>query len=97
MTISECYFWCDCSTAYSSIDQQVSLLDFEHRAYTASCYTTYSLVYTVKIILEVDLTLKRLSQLQSGFIQIQGVVHLLLQGFSVPSESFYQTMNWVAK
>ena len=57
MTISECYFWCDCSTAYSSIDQQVSLLDFEHRAYTASCYTTYSLVYTVKIILEVDLTL----------------------------------------
>ena len=33
--------------------------------------------------LEVDLTLKRSSQLQSGFIQVQVVVHLLLQGFSV--------------
>ena len=33
--------------------------------------------------LEVDLTLKRSSQLQSGFIQVQVVVHLLLQGFRV--------------
>ena len=33
--------------------------------------------------LEVDLTLKRSSQLQSGFIQVQVVVQLLLQGFSV--------------
>ena len=32
---------------------------------------------------EVDLTLKRSSQLQSGFIQVQVVVQLLLQGFSV--------------
>ena len=30
----------------------------------------------------VDLTLKRSSQLQSEFIQVQVVVHLLLQGFS---------------
>ena len=33
--------------------------------------------------LEVDLTLKRSSQLQSGFIQVQVVVHLLLYWFSV--------------
>ena len=33
--------------------------------------------------LEVDLTLKRSSQLQSGFIQVQMVVQLLLQGFNV--------------
>ena len=33
--------------------------------------------------LEVDLTLKMSSQLQSGFIQVQAVVQLLLQGFSV--------------
>ena len=37
---------------------------------------------TVKI-LEVDLTLKRSSQLQSWFIQVQVVVHLLLQVVSV--------------
>ena len=33
--------------------------------------------------LEVDLTLNSSSQLQSGFIQVQGVAHLLLQAFSV--------------
>ena len=33
--------------------------------------------------LEVDLTQKRSSQLQSGFIQIQAVAHLLLPGFRV--------------
>ena len=38
--------------------------------------------YTVKK-LEVDLTQKRSSQLQSGFIQIQAVAHLLLPGFRV--------------
>ena len=38
--------------------------------------------FTVKR-LEVDLTLKVSSQLQSGFIQVQVVVQLLLQGFSV--------------
>ena len=35
--------------------------------------------------LEVDLTLKRSSQSQSRFIQVQVVVHLLLQEFSVNS------------
>ena len=38
--------------------------------------------FTVKK-LEVDLTVKWSSQLQSGFIQVQVVVHFLLQGFSV--------------
>ena len=33
--------------------------------------------------LEVDLTPKMSSQLQCGFIQVQVVVHLLLQGFRV--------------
>ena len=33
--------------------------------------------------LEVDLTLKRSSQLQCGFFQVQVVVQLLLQGFTV--------------
>ena len=78
-----------------SVCQTLSIVHILHHV-----IPPYSLVYTVKIILKVDLTLKRLSQLQSGFIQIQGVVHLLLQGFSVhplPSESFQQTMNWVAK
>ena len=39
--------------------------------------------------LEVGLTLKRSSQLQCGFIQVQVVVHLLLQGFSVTT-----LMHW---
>ena len=38
--------------------------------------------FTVKK-LKVDLTLKRSSQLQHGFIQVQVVVQLLLQGFSL--------------
>ena len=33
--------------------------------------------------LEVDLTQKRPSQLQSGFVQVQAVAHLLLPGFRV--------------
>ena len=47
-----------------------------------------------------NLTLQRSSQLQSGFIQVQVVVHFLLQGFIVlhPSsgEGFQHTMNWFA-
>ena len=40
-------------------------------------------LYIVVKKLEVDLTLQRSSQMQSAFIQVQAVVHLILQVFSV--------------
>jgi len=43
--------------------------------------------------LEVDLTLKRSSQLQSGFIQVQVVVHLLCKGLVLHPLSSKQSIG----
>ena len=72
-----------CSGKIARVDSAVQAISagvrrLEQRARRAAL--TSSAIYTVKK-LEVDLTLKRSSQLQSGFIQVQVVVQLLLQGF----------------
>ena len=46
--------------------------------------------------LEVDLTPKMLSQLQCGSIQVQVVVHLLLQGFRVTPLPVKLSSKWIA-
>ena len=65
--------WSDCSYRVNEAEQECCIMHRpqQHR----------NVLHCKK--LEVDLTLKRSSQLQSGFIQVQVVLHLLLQGFSV--------------